>query len=85
MRYRCWHEVVEDILNELTKGPKRITELCLHVKIPVDRGKSIVNHLTRYGLIYQVVINDGTYYVISERGFEWLGVFRYLKSLLPKP
>ena len=80
---RCWHDIVESILNALLEGGKGITELCLLAKIPVDRGKKIINHLTKYGLIIIYEVNNRKYYRITGRGYEWLGTYKHLKLLLP--
>ena len=85
MRYRCWHDIVESVLNALLEGDKGITELCLIAKVPVDRGKNVVNHLVSYGLIVEYAVGRRRYYRITERGYEWLGVYRYLRSILPSP
>ena len=85
MRYRCWHDIVESMLSALLKGDRGITELCLMARVPVDRGKRIVSHLASYGLLVEYVVGGKTYYRITERGYEWLGVYQYLKSLLPSP
>ncbi len=84
-KYRCWHDIIESILKSLVKGDVGITELCLQAKIPVDRGKVIINYLLKHGLIVKYSTDRTVYYRITERGYEWLGAYQYLKELLPKP
>ncbi len=84
MKYRCWHDIVESLLEALVTGEKGITELCAVANISVDRGKELVEWLVKYGLIAELVVEGRRYYKITARGYEWLGVYRYLKTMLPK-
>ena len=80
---RCIHDIVKDVLECLLKGQRRVTELCLEVKLPVDRGLEILNLLINYGLVIKYTINNVTYYRITDKGYEWLGTYYHLKSILP--
>ncbi|RLF17296.1 MAG: hypothetical protein DRJ66_01160 [Thermoprotei archaeon] len=81
-RYRCWHDVIESLLKALLTGEKRITELCLHANIPVDRGRRLIEYLIRCGLIFKYEKDGRIYYRITEKGYEWLGIYRKLKEIL---
>ena len=81
-RYRCWHDVIESVLEALLTGEKSITELCLYANVPVDRGRRLINYLISCGLVFRYEENGRIYYKITERGYEWLGIYRKLKELL---
>jgi len=49
----------------------------------MDRCKRILNILELYGLIMKYSVGVTTYYVILDRGYEWLGTYEHLKTLLP--
>ena len=82
-KYRCLHDIIESLLEALLLGEKGITELCLSANIPVDRGRRIIEYLINYGLIFKYEKDGKVYYKIGERGYEWLGIYRKLKELLP--
>ncbi|MCD6084427.1 MAG: hypothetical protein J7J20_02665 [Desulfurococcales archaeon] len=84
-RYRCWHDIVESILKSLAKRDLGITELSLQAKLPVDRGKTVISYLVKHGLVIEYRIDERTFYRITERGYEWLGAYEYLKTVLPAP
>jgi len=82
-KYRCYHDIVESILKAISEGESRITRICLRSNIPMDRCKKFLNILEFYGLITKYSVGATTYYVILDRGYEWLGTYEYLKILLP--
>ncbi|MGB9729447.1 MAG: winged helix-turn-helix domain-containing protein [Thermoprotei archaeon] len=82
-KYRCAHDIIASILTALVSNDKRITELCLHAEIPIDRGRIIIKHLLAYGLIITKNKNNVSYYSITETGYKWLGMYNSLRTLLP--
>ena len=82
-KYRCYHDIIESILRAISEGESKITRICLKAHIPMDRCKRILNILEHYGLIMKYSVGATTYYIILDRGYEWLGTYEHLKTLLP--
>ncbi len=83
MLNRCRHDIIESFLKTLQGGPKRITEMCSAANLPVDRGKNLIRRMERFGLVYETAVGRGVEYLITKRGYEWLGLYRLLKKSLP--
>ncbi len=80
---RCRHDIINDMLGALSADSRRITDLCMAGNVPVDRGKGIVEALEKYGLIIHAEEAGEIDYRITDRGYEWLGLFRMLRKVLP--
>jgi predicted transcriptional regulator len=80
---RCRHDVTNDLLRALSAEPRRITALCSVGNLPVDRGKELILDLEKFGMIYETEGEEGTEYRITDRGYEWVGLYKLLKKSLP--
>ncbi len=80
---RCHHDIINELLVTLVTEPRKITELCAAVNIPVDRGKDVIRNLERFGLLFEMVGDGEVEYRITDRGYEWIGLYKHLKRALP--
>ena len=80
---RCRHDILNDMLRELVIEPRKITELCAAGNVPVDRGKGIVKDLEKFGLLLKTEGIEGIEYKLTDRGYEWIGLYKLLKKTLP--
>ncbi|MEM0135690.1 MAG: hypothetical protein QXU18_10795 [Thermoplasmatales archaeon] len=80
---RCRHDIVDNLLNALSIEPKKITSLCISGGIPVDRGKEIMSNLEKFGLVVQVDYEGEKEYKLTDRGYEWIGLYKLLRRVLP--
>ncbi len=80
---RCHHDIINELLVALATEPRKITELCATVNVPVDRGKDVVKNLARFGLLFETIGRDEVEYRITDRGYEWIGLYKHLKRALP--
>ncbi|MCD6348988.1 MAG: hypothetical protein J7L91_05110 [Candidatus Korarchaeota archaeon] len=83
MRKRCRHDIIETILEAVRDGRRGLTEICTYAGIPVDRGKKIMELLVRYGLLVSIWEKRREIFEITPKGYEWLGIYRSLESMLP--
>lgn len=81
--YRCRHDIINDMLSALMAEPRRITELCSIGNVPVDRGKDIVKYMEKFGILFETTENGEKEYRLTDRGYEWIGLFKHLKKALP--
>jgi len=77
-------DLYAEVLEVITHYPEgaRITRLSYGVGVPVDRLKVIVERLCSYGLATKSQDDEGTYYGVTPRGFEFLDVFWKMKDFL---
>ena len=80
---RCKHDIINDMLGVLSTDSRRITELCMSGNVPVDRGKEIIATLEKYGLLIHSGESGEIVYRITDRGYEWLGLYRMIRKVLP--
>lgn len=80
---RCRHDVILDVLTSLNPNPKRITEICSSGNLPVDRGKVLLKNLEEFGILIQTEEDGERMYRLTNRGYEWIGLYKLLKKTLP--
>jgi predicted transcriptional regulator len=80
---RCRHDVILDVLSSLIIEPKRITEVCTAGNLPVDRGKLLVKGLEKFGLLIQTEENRERVFKLTNRGYEWIGLYKLMRKVLP--
>ncbi len=72
---------------EASKEERCITEICMRARLPVDRGKRMAHLLLKYGLLIELRESQGgrdrgRKYMITPRGYEWLGIYERLEEAL---
>ncbi len=84
--YRCIHDIVYDIL-EVVADSIYIgkTRLCSYANLPLDRCSEILDLLMEYGFIIVEEHSGRNVYSLTERGYEYIGLYRKLHELLPLP
>ncbi len=80
---RCRHEIIAAVLEYLsTAGRARISSVALHANMPLDRARVLMGELQFYGLVESITDERGRrYYRVSERGMEYLRLWRRLRLL----
>ena len=63
-------------------GAERITKLSYGVGVPVDRLKTLLQRLAKAGLIRVEEKEEGTLYILTPRGVEFLKAYWRMKSFL---
>ena len=80
---RCRHEVMADVLEYLAAvGRARISWIARFANLPLDRARRLLGEMAFYGLVEEVVEDDGRYYKVSERGYEYIELWRRLRTLV---
>ena len=84
MGKRCRHEIIAEVLEYLSAvGRARLSKVALYANMPLDRARALLGELQFYGLVESFVDERGhRYYRASERGFEYLRLWRRLKLLI---
>ncbi len=80
---RCRHDIINDMLGAISTDSMRITGLCMAGNIPVDRGKEIICSLEKFGLMFHSEESGEIEYRITDRGYQWLGLYRMIRKALP--
>ncbi len=80
---RCRHDIIDGMLRALSIDPKRVTDLCSASNVPVDRGILILSKMEEFGLLFKVEEEGGSTYKLTDRGYEWIGLYKHLKKVLP--
>jgi predicted transcriptional regulator len=62
---------------------RKITDLCIAGNLPVDRGRVMVGNLMKFGLIIEIGVEGEKEYGLTDRGYEWLGLYNLLKKTSP--
>lgn len=79
---RCRHEIVASILEYLSSaGRARLSRIALYTNMPLDRARLLLGELQYYGLIESLDDGGVRYYRVTEKGFEYLELWRKLKLL----
>ena len=80
-RHRCRHIVVAEILGALEREPwgLLLSHLARRAGLPLDRARRLLADLEEAGLVYRDPSERR--YMITWRGFEWLGVYRVLREI----
>ncbi|MCY0850096.1 winged helix-turn-helix domain-containing protein [Sulfuracidifex metallicus] len=73
---RCRHDIIMDILVSISKGKRRLTEICIASNLPLDRGKSVLNDMIKRGLIS---MKDGNFNILP-KGYSWMEIYRILEE-----
>ncbi|ADM28111.1 conserved hypothetical protein [Ignisphaera aggregans DSM 17230] len=79
-RYRCFRDIIANILLEIRNSGKRVSEISRAVGIPTDRCRRAIEFLIQRGLIGE---KDGLLY-ITEKGMQWLETYSRLIELCCK-
>jgi predicted transcriptional regulator len=72
-----------DMLNSLVTEHRKITEICSIGNVPVDRGKLLIKNLEKFGILIQIEEDGEKIYKLTNRGYEWIGLYRLLKKTMP--
>lgn len=80
-------ELYATVLEVIKVHPEgaRITKMSYGVGVPIDRLKPILNDLASFGLLQTLISEDkdeGTFYVLTPRAFEFLETYWKMKSFL---
>ena len=76
-RKRCFREIAAEILKALVERPMKLTEIALHVGIPTDRCRRMMDFLAARRLVSA----KGRLYHATARGIRWLSQFESLQAL----
>ena len=81
---RCIYDIIYDLLSTLRdEQPQLKTPLCTASNLPLDRCSKLLGILLRYGLISEVILDNSRYYILSENGYIYLGIYEEMNRLLP--
>lgn len=80
-------ELYATVLEVIKVHPEgaRITKMSYGVGVPIDRLKPILSDLASFGLLQTLISEDkdeGTFYVLTPRAFEFLETYWKMKSFL---
>ncbi len=81
---RCIHSVIYDLLVSIqnTKRPIK-SRICRSSNLPLDRCGKILGFLESNGFIYRYFDEGRWIYEITERGYEYIGIYEKLLELIP--
>ena len=80
---RCRHDIIDDMLKALSIDAKRVTDLCFASNVPVDRGILILSKMEEFGLLFKIEEKGESTYKLTDHGYEWIGLYKHLKKVLP--
>lgn len=84
MMKRCIHDVVYDILLSITNAGRPLkSRVCLASNLPLDRCERLLKVMEEYGLIYSRIIEGRRVYVLTERGYQYMGIYESLRDIFP--
>lgn len=63
-------------------GRARISWIARFANLPLDRARRLLGEMAFYSLVEEVEEGGGRYYRISERGYEYLELWRRLRVLM---
>ena len=77
-------ELYATVLKVLIGYPEgvKITRLSYGVGVPVDRLRSMVEELCSFGLVRKLTVDEGTFYLTTPRGLEFLDTYWKMKGFL---
>jgi len=85
-KYRCIHDIVYDLLSTLAGESGVVkTKLCTTANMPIDRCNEVLRILETYGLVTGFRRNRETVYVLTDRGYAYIGLYEQLNHLLNLP
>jgi len=85
-KYRCIHDIVYDVLDTLRSEVYVIkTRLCTAASLPLDRCSELLTVLETSGLVLSLKRGRRTLYVLTDRGYAYLGLYEQLSSILSLP
>ncbi|MEB3779102.1 MAG: hypothetical protein GSR85_02555 [Desulfurococcales archaeon] len=79
-KYRCRHDIVASILTSIIELDRPIiSNIALRSNLPLDRARGILRSMEEAGLIYYD--SASREYSMTDRGYEWLAVYRVLEEI----
>ncbi|MET1160217.1 MAG: winged helix-turn-helix domain-containing protein [Thermoprotei archaeon] len=76
--------MVYDILKLLDLEERMLkTHICTSANLPLDRCSKILDLLQFYGLVVRVSDEKRISYSITERGYEYIGLYEKLVEIAP--
>ena len=79
VKHRCRHDIIYDILLNVSKRKAKISHIAQGANLPLDRARTFVNNLVKHGLLIFNPIERT--YLITPKGYEWLAIYRKLKEI----
>jgi predicted transcriptional regulator len=81
---RCIYDIVYDILlSMLTTHRGTKTRICRASNLPLDRCERVLELIKELGLAYSTNIGGREVYQLTDRGYQYIGVYEALIELLP--
>ncbi len=72
-------------MKAIMEGADSLRSVCMRANMPLDRCSKLIKQLESNGLVY--CSGEGRRYVcrVTERAYVWMGLYRELERVLPKP
>lgn len=81
---RCVHDVVYDLLKSIQEALRPIkSRICRASNLPLDRCEKVLELMESCGLIYSYFSEGRRIYEITERGYQYMGVYEKLLEAFP--
>jgi len=81
---RCIHDTVYDLLKSIQRSSKPIkSRICRASNLPLDRCEKILVLMESYGLICRYFSEGRGIYEITERGYQYMGIYEKLLEAFP--
>ena len=86
LKYRCIHDIIYDLLKTLSGNEYVVkTRLCSSANLPLDRCNALLHVLESSGLITGIPKGNRVVYVLTDKGYAYIGLYEQLSHLLNLP